>query len=98
MSGLTVHAYDSIDSTSLEAKRLLEGGQRPPFLVFAKEQSGGRGRTGRSWQSPVGNLYLTVVTPQSEKSGSDHGLIPLQVAYLLASWIQYKWSLRVTIK
>jgi BirA family biotin operon repressor/biotin-[acetyl-CoA-carboxylase] ligase len=53
--------FDRIDSTSDEAKRLAEAGAAEGTLVWAQEQSAGRGRRGRVWASPPGNLYLSLV-------------------------------------
>jgi len=48
-------------STQDEARRRACAGGRE-FVVVADEQTGGHGRRGRSWTSPPGNLYATVVT------------------------------------
>jgi BirA family transcriptional regulator, biotin operon repressor / biotin---[acetyl-CoA-carboxylase] ligase len=40
--------------------RLLASGAGTPFWVVADEQSHGRGRAGRHWHSPKGNLYATL--------------------------------------
>ena len=39
--------------------RRLREGERDPFVVVAASQTGGRGRQGRSWISPPGNLYAS---------------------------------------
>ena len=44
-----------------EARRLAEAGAEDGTLVWAREQTAGRGRQGRTWLSPRGNLYLTLV-------------------------------------
>jgi len=54
-------ALERIGSTNEEAKRLAAEGAEEGTLVWALEQSAGRGRRGRSWASPRGNLYLSVV-------------------------------------
>jgi len=54
-------ALDSIDSTNLEAQRLARAGAPEGTLVWAREQTSGRGRRGRQWSSPPGNLYLSLL-------------------------------------
>ena len=58
---LPVRVFRSLDSTNNEAKRLLAGGMRCPFLVAADEQTGGRGRSGHAFYSPAGaGLYMSL--------------------------------------
>lgn len=55
---------ESVDSTNAEARRLaLEGEDAAPdgTVVWAREQTAGRGRRGRTWDSPPGNLYASFV-------------------------------------
>jgi BirA family transcriptional regulator, biotin operon repressor / biotin---[acetyl-CoA-carboxylase] ligase len=54
-------ALDSVGSTNDEAKRLAREGAEEGTLVWAREQTAGRGRQGRDWVSPPGNLYLSLV-------------------------------------
>lgn len=62
--GWTLVALQSVGSTSDEAARLAEAGAPEGTVVWAREQTGGRGRRGRVWASPVGNLYTsTLVRP-----------------------------------
>lgn len=57
----TVHF--STDSTNAEAMRRIRGGAGR-CLIMAEHQSGGRGRRGRAWVSPLGhNIYLSMVWP-----------------------------------
>ena len=53
--------YDSIDSTNEEAKRLAQKGAPEGTVVWAREQTAGRGRRGREWVSGVGNLYCSIL-------------------------------------
>jgi BirA family transcriptional regulator, biotin operon repressor / biotin---[acetyl-CoA-carboxylase] ligase len=53
--------FDAIDSTNEEAKRRAREGAAEGLLVWAREQLAGRGRRGRSFSSPPGNLYLSVL-------------------------------------
>jgi BirA family transcriptional regulator, biotin operon repressor / biotin---[acetyl-CoA-carboxylase] ligase len=60
-SFFTLVALDRIDSTNEEALRRARAGEPEGTLVWAREQSGGRGRRGRAWSSPPGNLYLSLL-------------------------------------
>ena len=53
--------YDTIDSTNEEAKRLARAGAEEGMLVWALEQTAGRGRRGHAWASPRGNLYASLI-------------------------------------
>ena len=59
--GWSLVALDSVGSTTDEAARLADAGAREGTVVWAREQTGGRGRRGRHWVSPVGNLYSSTV-------------------------------------
>ena len=59
--GWTLVALDSVGSTNDEAARLAEVGAAEGTVVWAREQTGGRGRRGRHWASPVGNLYSSTI-------------------------------------
>jgi BirA family biotin operon repressor/biotin-[acetyl-CoA-carboxylase] ligase len=54
-------AFDTIGSTSDEAKRLARKGVAEGLIVTAREQTAGRGRRGRIWVSPPGNLYMSLL-------------------------------------
>lgn len=54
-------ALESTDSTNEEAKRLARAGAEDGTLVWAKAQTKGRGRGARTWDSPPGNLYVSLV-------------------------------------
>lgn len=53
--------FDKVDSTNEVAKGLAEKGAADGTLVWAREQTKGRGRRGKDWASPPGNLYLSLV-------------------------------------
>jgi BirA family transcriptional regulator, biotin operon repressor / biotin---[acetyl-CoA-carboxylase] ligase len=50
-----------IDSTNEEAKRRAAAGAATGLVIWADRQSAGRGRRGRAWQSPSGNLYCSIL-------------------------------------
>jgi len=53
--------FDTIDSTNEEARRRALAGDTGPAWLTAARQTAGRGRQGRSWSSPEGNLYATAL-------------------------------------
>lgn len=60
LPGFTVEVLPEIDSTNTELMRRFKGSpgmppQREPLLLVAEQQSAGRGRLGRSWQSRRGD-------------------------------------------
>ena len=53
-----------IGSTNDRARDLAEAGADPFTVVIAEEQTAGRGREGRRWESPPGSgLWMSVVAP-----------------------------------
>jgi BirA family transcriptional regulator, biotin operon repressor / biotin---[acetyl-CoA-carboxylase] ligase len=59
--GFHLRHYATIGSTNDKAKTLARAGAADGTLVWADEQTLGRGRRGRIWRSPPGNLYLSLV-------------------------------------
>ena len=51
----------ALDSTNSEAARLLAAGADHGLVVRADRQLAGRGRRGRVWVSPTGNLYCSLL-------------------------------------
>lgn len=54
-------SYDVLDSTNEEAKRLAGGGASHGAVIWAKNQTAGKGRMGRVWESEDGNLFVSVL-------------------------------------
>jgi BirA family biotin operon repressor/biotin-[acetyl-CoA-carboxylase] ligase len=53
--------FDLVDSTNEELRRRIDAGVcGDGLVVVAEQQSGGRGRLGRSWASPAGNLHISI--------------------------------------
>ncbi|MFQ5908184.1 MAG: biotin--[acetyl-CoA-carboxylase] ligase [Thermoplasmata archaeon] len=84
-----------VDSTNDEAKALIAEGAAPWTVVVAEKQVAGKGRFGRSWASPRGGLYLSVVLPQElEKLPLLSMAASLAVAEVLDAWglsVAVKW-------
>ena len=59
--GRRIERHASIGSTNDRARELLGGADGDGAVVVADEQTAGRGRRGRTWESPPGrNLYVSV--------------------------------------
>lgn len=60
--GTKFHYFQEIDSTNSYARRLADAGAPEGAVVIAEHQSDGRGRLGRSWESPpYCNLYFSLL-------------------------------------
>jgi BirA family biotin operon repressor/biotin-[acetyl-CoA-carboxylase] ligase len=59
--GYRLISHRAIGSTNDEAKRLARAGAADRTVVWALEQSEGRGRRGRPWHSPPGNFYASLI-------------------------------------
>lgn len=60
-TGYELASFEEIDSTNEEARRRAQAGERGPLWIWAKKQVAGRGRRGRTWESPSGNLFCTLL-------------------------------------
>lgn len=61
IAGYALKHFAEIDSTNEEARRLASAGERGPLWIVADRQTAGRGRRGRAWESPAGNLAATLL-------------------------------------
>ncbi len=61
-AGCEIYYFDNIDSTNTKAKELAEEGHPNGTLVVADRQTAGKGRRGRSWESPSGiGIFMTLM-------------------------------------
>lgn len=71
-----VRLFEQVESTMDVARRLADEEDAPEgTVVVAREQTAGRGRAGRSWSSPPGGVYLSVVFRPREVENP--GLLPV---------------------
>jgi BirA family biotin operon repressor/biotin-[acetyl-CoA-carboxylase] ligase len=64
-AGWRLYEHKCLESTNAEAFRLLRDGAEVPAIVWAQRQTAGRGRHGRAWESPAGNLFVSyLLRPQ----------------------------------
>ena len=58
---LKVKIFETLDSTNVEAKRQIVDGNKQDLLIVSSRQTAGRGRLTRTWFSPEGGLYFSIV-------------------------------------
>lgn len=59
--GYRLNGFDEIGSTSTEAARAAESGDVGEVWFASLKQTAGRGRRGRAWETPPGNLAASVM-------------------------------------
>jgi BirA family transcriptional regulator, biotin operon repressor / biotin---[acetyl-CoA-carboxylase] ligase len=60
-SGYRLNFHETIDSTNEEALRLAGRGEEGGLWIWGARQDAGRGRAGRGWTSPPGNLHASLL-------------------------------------
>lgn len=87
-----------VGSTNALLAEMLEeaGGAKclPVALLFADEQTGGRGRGGNAWFSPRGGLYFSVLF----RADPLPPFLPLTAGLYLADWLTGVAGCRVTVR
>ena len=84
--GLRVERHDSVGSTNSVAFDKARAGDPGNIWIVAGEQTAGRGRRGRDWTSPRGNLFASylLVDPEPRERIAE---LPLLAAVALAEAI-----------
>jgi BirA family transcriptional regulator, biotin operon repressor / biotin---[acetyl-CoA-carboxylase] ligase len=107
-AGVRLVALATIGSTNEEAMTRVRTGERGPLWITAQAQTTGRGRLGRSWNSPPGNLYASLLL--SEPSPFERApelafvtVLALRDAIVaevsaLAPHLQFKWPNDLLLK
>jgi BirA family transcriptional regulator, biotin operon repressor / biotin---[acetyl-CoA-carboxylase] ligase len=75
--GWRVARYGAIDSTNEEARRRVLAGDPGGVWIVAEAQTAGRGRRGRSWISPSGNLHASalLINPCAQARAAEVGFV-----------------------
>jgi BirA family biotin operon repressor/biotin-[acetyl-CoA-carboxylase] ligase len=92
--------YAELDSTNEEARRLAEAGgaEHGPLWITAARQTAGRGRRGRAWETPAGNLATTLLLRPDAPQGVT-GQLSFAAALAAAEMIQqFAPTAAVTVK
>ena len=89
--------FESISSTNDIAKRLARKGLPEGTVVLAKMQYLGRGRADKSWFSPLGGLWFSVIL-RPRVPPSSISLIPIAAGVSTARTIRRLFQLDVVLK
>jgi BirA family biotin operon repressor/biotin-[acetyl-CoA-carboxylase] ligase len=93
LPGFTVEILPSLDSTNSELMRRARAGRTEPVLLLAEEQTAGRGRLGRGWQSEAGSsltFSLGLALAPADWSGLSLA-VGVSLAESLHPRVQLKW-------
>jgi BirA family biotin operon repressor/biotin-[acetyl-CoA-carboxylase] ligase len=93
LPGFTVEVLPQLDSTNTELMRRARTGLADPVLLVAEQQTAGRGRLGRAWQSSAGDsLTFSLGLPLAPADWSGLSLaVGVSVAESLHPDIVLKW-------
>ena len=95
--GHEVRWYDALPSTNELARSLAASGTAEGTVIVAEQQTAGRGRLGRSWASPPGGLWLSVLLRPRLPVGQTP-LVGLAAAVATAVAIEETTGLRPRVK
>ena len=68
---MNILKFDSLPSTNDKAKELAASGAEHGTVITAREQTAGRGTKGRSFYSPRGGLYISVINRRANIRGPE---------------------------
>lgn len=87
--------HESLPSTQDRALELVRSGAREGTRVVARHQTRGRGRLERTWESPAGGFYGSIVLARPREHP---GLLPLTVGARLASALHRAYGVPLALK
>lgn len=100
-AGVRLETFASVGSTNKEARLRARRGDAVPLWITAVTQTEGRGRMDRSWASPPGNLYASLLLrePASPERAPELGFVAalavrdavIAEAAGLAPQLAFKW-------
>jgi BirA family biotin operon repressor/biotin-[acetyl-CoA-carboxylase] ligase len=96
--GRKIYSFDLIDSTNECAKALANCSAAEGTIVFAEQQTAGKGRFGREWTAdPNENLTFSIILRPELKLDSTQ-LLPLYVAVAVAEAVEESSGMTVECK
>ncbi|MCL6642888.1 MAG: biotin--[acetyl-CoA-carboxylase] ligase, partial [Candidatus Bipolaricaulota bacterium] len=95
--GRRISVFDQLGSTNDYLKQLAESGAPEGTVVIAREQTAGRGRLGRSWLSPQGGAWFSLLL-RPPIPVEQAGCISVLIAISLARALREHWGVPVGVK
>ncbi len=80
-----MHQFECVGSTNQVAWELAATGASSGTTVIAERQEAGRGQWGRTWQSPPGGLYLSVLVRPPALNAAEASQLTLASAWGIAT-------------
>ncbi|MGN0360444.1 MAG: biotin--[acetyl-CoA-carboxylase] ligase [Hominisplanchenecus sp.] len=97
-AGQEIAYFSTVDSTNNQAKRMAEEGAPHGTLVIADEQTGGRGRRGRSWKTPPKSAIAMTLIVRPELAPEKASMLTLVMGMAVAAACRNLLKLPVGIK
>ncbi|MDR0632902.1 MAG: biotin--[acetyl-CoA-carboxylase] ligase [Holosporales bacterium] len=97
-AGSNFWSNEKCDSTNAVAKRMILDGEAlncsslVGSIITSREQYSGYGTNGRSWQSPVGNLYVSIILPIDIVDRTRIGQLSLATSIAVANSIKFRFG------
>lgn len=92
-----IERFSVLSSTNDYLKQRAESGAAEGTVVIAREQTAGKGRLGRSWASPPGGAWFSLLL-RPRISVEQAGCISVLVAVSLAQALRERWGVPVGVK
>jgi len=95
--GQQAYYFDSIESTQIQALKMIKDENKNGTIIVAAEQTGGKGRIGRKWISPKGGLWFSIILyPKFDISITT--LFPIASALALSIAIEKTFEIKPELK
>lgn len=94
----SLYCFEEVDSTNIVAKKKAEEGEAHGTLIVADQQSAGRGRRGRGWESQAGkDIYMTLLL-KPEFAPEKASMLTLVMALAVVRGVQDVTQIPCSIK
>lgn len=97
-AGQQIFCFETIDSTNIRARQLGENHAPHGTLVVSEQQTAGRGRRGRSWESPAGSSIYMSILLKPDFLPTQAPMLTIVMAYSVAVALRRKTGLDFQIK